>query len=86
MSLASNTSAVVGEPFQTVFAMTHGMFGSDHDTDRYLEILDDVQAAMDGVLLSCADVHAVDQSEFNTLVRAFVAKVRSGHDPNRWTG
>lgn len=71
LSEAQSTSTLVDSPFTTVFAMTHGMFASNRNTDLYLKALSNVQREMDDLLLTCADTYAVSQVEAKIRLSAF---------------
>lgn len=82
LSEAESTSTIVDSPFTTVFAMTHGMFISDRNTDLYVKALANVQHEMDDLLLACADTHAVSDAEARVTLKAFyrtVLELRRDH-------
>jgi hypothetical protein len=82
LSEAQSTSTLVDSPFTTVFAMTHGMFASNRNTDLYLKALSNVQREMDDLLLACADTHAVSKEEARTSLKAFqrtIEELRQEH-------
>lgn len=71
LSEAESTSTIVDSPFTTVFAMTHGMFTSNGNTDTYVKALANVQREMDDLLLACADTHAVSNAEAKVRLTKF---------------
>ncbi len=82
LSEAQSTSTLVDGPFTTVFAMTHGMFASNRNTDLYLKVLANVQREMDDLLLACTDTHAVSDSEARMNLKAFqrtILELRRDH-------
>jgi hypothetical protein len=82
LSEAQSTSTLVDSPFITVFAMTHGMFALNRNTDLYLKALSRIQCEMDDLLLACADTHAVSQEEARAKLRTFnrnILELRRDH-------
>jgi hypothetical protein len=82
LSEAESTSTVVDSPFRTVFAMTHGMFGLDRNTDLYLKTLANVLRAMDELLLVCTDTHAVSDTDAKAKLLDFrrtILELRRDH-------
>jgi hypothetical protein len=82
LSEAELTSTAVDSAFTTVFAMTHGMFTSDCNTELYVRALANVQREMDDLLLACADTHAVSNAEAGVKLRAFhrtILELRRDH-------
>jgi hypothetical protein len=82
LSEAKSTSTIVDGPFTTIFAMTPGMFALDRNTDLYVTALGNVQHAMDDLLLTCADTHAVSDAEARDRLKAFrrtIIELRRDH-------
>lgn len=82
LSEAESTSTAVDSPFTTVFAMTHGMFTHDRNTDLYVKALANIQREMDDLLLACADTHAVSDAETKVKLRTFhrtILELRRDH-------
>ena len=75
MSEAASTSNQIDHPMRVVFAMTHGMFSDDSETDHYLQALSGVQRAMDDVLIACADTHAVKDHEVRQMLKLFGQRI-----------
>lgn len=82
LSEAQSTSTLVDSPFTTVFAMKPAMFALDRNTDLYLKALANVQCELDGLLLSCADTHAVSDADARASLKAFqktILELRRDH-------
>jgi len=69
LSEAESTSTIVDSPFTTVFAMTHGMFISDRNTDLYVKALANVQH------LSLIHISRKDVTEQTSLLAEFSEQI-----------
>lgn len=72
---AASTSNQIGPPMRVVAMLEVGVFADDRDAPAYVRAVANIQAAMDDLLLACADTHAVSDAEARKRLRIFSSTI-----------